>query len=205
MTVTSHQTELVGELMAAFRRGDKRAAARLVEILYPELKRLAAARMRSERADHTWQPTVLVNELYMELIKVKALGPAEGEGGKEQAAFLGLASYMMRRLLIQHSRPLARRVQKIELNESGIDAIESSGEELREIENLLDKLAEIDPRLREVVEMKVFEGRTGDEIAQRLGCTRRSVVRYWNFASQWLREELQGNTKKSSVAAGDPI
>ncbi len=99
--------------MAAFRQGDKQAANELVEIFYPELHRLANSRMKRERAGHSWQATLLVNELYLELVKIKAL-PAREEtgGGSEKAAFFGLAAMLMKRLLIHHSRPLPAKALK---------------------------------------------------------------------------------------------
>src|SRR5690242_17600296 len=111
----SVQPDTVARLMASFRSGDREAASRLVELFYPELRRIAAARMRAERPGHTLQPTAVVHQLYLELVKVKAL-PAAGSGGTdEKAAFLGLAAYLMKRLLIHHARPLAKRAQKAEL------------------------------------------------------------------------------------------
>src|SRR5690242_13056699 len=101
--------DTVRSLMSRFRLGDKQAAGELVSLFYPELRRLAAARMKSEQPNHTWQPTGLVNELYLELLKVKALRTSDFDGEAERRAFLGLAAHMMRRLLIQHSRPLSKR------------------------------------------------------------------------------------------------
>jgi RNA polymerase sigma factor (TIGR02999 family) len=181
-------SETVAQLMAAFRQGDKAAANKLTQLLYPELRRLAAARMKGERTDHTWQPTVLVHELYLELIKIKALRPA-GLDDDEKAAFLRLSAHLMKRLLIHHARPLNRRVQKVEIEESP-DLSTSAEDTMREIEEALARLAGIKPQLRIVVEMKVFEELTVDEIAQRLGCASVTVARYWSFAKQWLQEEL---------------
>jgi RNA polymerase sigma factor (TIGR02999 family) len=181
-------SETVAQLMAAFRQGDKAAANKLTQLLYPELRRLAAARMKGERTDHTWQPTVLVHELYLELIKIKALRPA-GLDDDEKAAFLRLSAHLMKRLLIHHARPLNRRVQKVEIEESP-DLSTSAEDTMREIEEALARLAGIKPQLRMVVEMKVFEELTVDEIAQRLGCASVTVARYWSFAKQWLQEEL---------------
>src|SRR5690349_22087530 len=101
--------------MARFRQGDHEAAGGLVEVFYPELRRIAAARMRAERPDHTPQPTAVVHQLYLELVKVKALRPASSGGADEKAAFLGLAAYLMKQLLIHHSRPLSKRAEKAEL------------------------------------------------------------------------------------------
>jgi DNA-directed RNA polymerase specialized sigma24 family protein len=104
---------IVGDLIAQVRQGNNRAAGALMEALYPELRRLAARKMKSERADHTWQPTALVHELYLELLKSKSL---VGNGDpRQRAAFFGLAGHMMMRLLIHHSRPLHRRVQKLSI------------------------------------------------------------------------------------------
>src|SRR5436305_2987702 len=112
----SLQADSVARLMASFRNGDHQAAGRLVELFYPELRRIAAARMRAERPDHTLQPTAVVHQLYLELVKIKALRPAGSDGSPdEKAAFLGLAAYLMRQLLIHHARPLAKRVAKTEL------------------------------------------------------------------------------------------
>lgn len=110
----SIEPDTVARLMASFRQGDHEAASRLVELFYPELRRIAVARMRAERLDHTLQPTALVHQLYLELVKVKALRPADSEGADEKAAFLGLAAYLMKQLLIHHARPLSKRVEKVD-------------------------------------------------------------------------------------------
>ena len=111
-TPTALQPDTVALLMASFRNGDHEAAGRLVELFYPELRRIAAARMRAERPDHTLQPTAVVHQLYFELVKIKALRPASAGGADEKAAFLGLAAYLMKQLLIHHARPLSRRAEK---------------------------------------------------------------------------------------------
>lgn len=182
------QADTIARLMAQFRQGDKAAANQLVELLYPELRRLAAAKMRRERAAHTWQPTVLVNELYLALVKIKALGGSGADSDQEKAAFLGLAGQIMKRRLIDHARPLYRRAEKIPFHE-GRD-LKAEPESLQQVEEALSRLEAIDPKFRTVVEMRVFEGLTGDEIAAQLGCSPRTVASYWNFAKHWLEKEL---------------
>lgn len=182
--------ETVQDLMRRFRRGDKQAAGALVELFYPELRRLAAARMRSEQANHTWQPTGLVNELYLELLKIRALRPSDSDGEAERRAFLGLAAHLMRRLLIHHSRPLSKRSQKTELEEDLPDIGVSGTEALAEVERALDRLGSINQNLRTVVELRVFEGLTGKECAARMGVGTATVSRYWEFARQWLEDEF---------------
>ena len=187
MPETTAPTVVAG-LIQQFRQGDRHAADRLVEILYPELRRIAASKMKTERPEHTWQPTVLVHELYLELLKVKAL--REPENQDEKAAFMGFAGFLMTRLLARHSRPLSSKAVKVEVEKAAFDFSAPGSETLAHIERVLERLAAIDPRFRTVVEMRVFESCTGDEIAARLGCSRKTVDRYWTFASRWLQKEL---------------
>jgi RNA polymerase sigma factor (TIGR02999 family) len=175
--------------MASFRNGDPEAAGRLVDLFYPELRRMAAARMRAERPDHTLQPTAVVHQLYFELVKVKALRPVSSGGADEKAAFLGLAAYLMKQLLIHHARPLSKRAEKAELPDlCGPDSL--SEHSLVEIDDVLNRLAAINPALRRVVELRVFEGLTREEIAREMGCGTATVARHWSFARNWLEEAL---------------
>lgn len=178
--------EVVSKLMGAFRKGDPQAGGALVDLFYPELRRLASARMKGERAAHTWQTTALVHELYLELVKVRALGQSGPESDRD--AFLALAGHMMKRLLIHHARPLYRRAERVEITDESAP-LDATAESLQEVEDALTRLAEVDPRLRTVVEMKVFEGLTGDEIARQLGCSRWTVSNWWSIAQRWLQEE----------------
>lgn len=174
--------------MSAFRRGEKAAADELIEILYPELRRLARARLQREPDGHSWQPTLLVNELYLELLKIKALPYPETDiNGNDKSRFFGLAAFLMKRLLTQHARPLAARAVKVELKES---AVNLRLESVTDIEIALTRLSVIRPRLREIVELKVFEGMTLQEVASQLNCSTSTVTREWNFIQHWLREEL---------------
>jgi RNA polymerase sigma factor (TIGR02999 family) len=183
--------DTVAGLMAEFRKGDKAAANRLVELLYPELRKLAAAKMKGERSEHTWQPTLLVNELYLALVKIRALGN-RGSADQEKAAFLGLAGHVMKHLLIDHARPLHRRAEKIQLRDMP-DHTPPGIENMQFVEEVLSRLGAIDPKLRSVTEMRVFEGLTVDESAQELGCSPRTVANLWTFAKRWLTKELAGS------------
>jgi len=167
--------EAVARLMRDLRHGNQAAKQELVKFLYPELRRVAAVKMKRERVNHTLQPTAIVNELYLELLKIRGLPDREYIDQEEKAAFLRLAGKVMDRLLIHHARRLSSRVERIDLDDAD-DPTDSGAEALQRVEDALAKLEAIDPRLRAVVEMKVFEGLTGEEIAHRLGCSPRTVV-----------------------------
>jgi RNA polymerase sigma factor (TIGR02999 family) len=178
----------IARLIGKLRLGSKDAAGQLVAIFYPELRRMARSRMRNERTPHTWQPTVLVNELYLELLKIKALNATE-EHSSDREAFLGLAAHIMRRMLVHHARPLYRRAEAIDLSEE-LDLKTLSAADLPDIENLLARLSKIDPQLRTIVEMHVFEEFTISEIASYLNCASRTIDRRWHFARKWLEHQL---------------
>jgi RNA polymerase sigma factor (TIGR02999 family) len=179
-------SETIAQLMRDLRHGSEAAKKELVKVLYPELRRIAVAKMKRERANHTLQPTAIVNELYLELLKISGLPDREYSDHQERAAFMGLAGKMMDRLLVHHARRLPSRVKRIEWDDAD-DPFDSGGEALQRVEDALVKLEAIEPRLRAVVEMKVFEGLTGEEIAHELGCSPRTVVASWTYARQWLQ------------------
>jgi RNA polymerase sigma factor (TIGR02999 family) len=173
--------------MKDLRGGSKEAAGQLVAAFYPELRRMAARRMRSERTPHTWQPTVLVNELYLELLKIRSLNAIQDKSDRE--AFLGLGAHIMRRLLIHHARPHHRKIDQVELSDD-LELDANGAAELAGIEALLTRLARIDPQLRTIVEMRVFDGLSIREIASQLDCAPRTVDRRWSFARKWLEHQL---------------
>jgi RNA polymerase sigma factor (TIGR02999 family) len=180
---------LISQLIAKFRRGEEGAVEQLVELLYPELRKMAAARMRMERAPHTWQPTALVHELYLELRKIRSFMVEErSDPDAEKRAFLGLAAYLMKRLLIQHARPLSKRYERLEIE--SITEPSAAELHLREVDDALHALAAIDPDLTQVTEMKVFGALTTNEIATYLRCSERSVERRWAFARTWLKNNF---------------
>jgi RNA polymerase sigma-70 factor (ECF subfamily) len=169
-------------------RGNREAESTLITFLYPHLRRLAARFLRGERRDHTLQPTTLVHEAYLRL-----KGAAELDW-RDRAHFFAVAAGMMRHILADHAR---KRVagkrggsrQRVELDQVLL-VTGQNPDAILEIDSLLSKLEEIDPRLCRVVELLYFGGMTEQETAEVLGISAATVKREWKLAKAWLYEQL---------------
>jgi RNA polymerase sigma factor (TIGR02999 family) len=171
--------------------GDADAAARLMPLVYQELRSLARNYLARERGDHTLQATALVHEAYLRLA-----GDA-GMGWKDRAHFYGVAARLMRQILVDHARAhnAAKRgglQTKLTLDE----AHELPGEKAIEIvalDSALQNFAQTYPRKSQVVELKFFGGLDAREIAEVLQVSEKTILRDWNFAKLWLCRELNQN------------
>lgn len=165
------------------------AQNRLFQALYGELREMAAAFLRRERVDHTLQPTALVHEAYMRLVDPEVAVSWQG-----RAHFFGAAARAMRRILVDHARrKAALKRPPRELMVSFSDAIVpsiDSGIDLIVLDDLLEKLSEIDERMSRVVELRVFGGLRNAELAHVLGVSQRTVDGDWTMAKKWLRREM---------------
>ena len=192
MSDPAHEiTRLLDEL----REGNQDAASRLIEAVYPELKRIAAHLLQLERPDHTLQPTALVNEAYLQL-----LGDSHRDW-KNRMHFFAAAAQSMRRILVDYAR--MRRAAKREgarLKVELTDVLAITDDRLEEviaIDEALTRLAEWDARQCRVVELRFFGGLTEEETAEVLGISPRTVSREWNVARAWLHGELNGPAASS--------
>ena len=144
--------------------------------------------MRSERADHTLQPTALVHEAYLRLIDQRRVD------WRNRAQFFGLAANMMRRVLVNHARDRAagKRGGNTPTVTLGLaDGLEQPEVDVIAVDEALGKLAELDPRKSRVVEFKFFTGLTTQEIAEVLGISTATVEREWKFSRAWLFNALK--------------
>ncbi len=163
---------------------------RLLPLVYDELRRLAASRMRTESADHTLQPTALVHEAWLRLA-------GQGESSWENRAhFFGAAARAMRRILVDHARRKAARKRQAGEMRPLLDdsaAGEEPGGHILMIHAHLARLKQEDPAAAEIVLLKFFSGLGSREIARMTGRSVRSVERTWTFAKarlyQMMREE----------------
>jgi RNA polymerase sigma factor (TIGR02999 family) len=163
----------------------------LVPVIYGELRRLAAARLRGERPDHTLSPTALVHEAFLRL-----LGDDEIPM-RSRAHVFGAAARAMRQVLVDHARRrrAAKRGfgwQRITLEvEGGNDA--SRDVEFLALHTALERLEAVDARAARLVELRFFGGLTLDEAARVLGVSRRTVANDWVVTRAWLRRELEAS------------
>lgn len=185
MTPSTH--EITG-LLRSWSDGDDSALARLMPLVYDELRRLAHGHMSVERPDHTLQTTALIHEAYLRLA---AYRPVRWQ---ERVQFFALAAQLMRRILVDHARARARRKRGggailVALDEAAVLSPERS-RELLALDEALIRLAAVDPRKGRVVELRFFGGLSNEEIAEALKISTKTVSRDWQMAEAWLRREL---------------
>lgn len=180
----------VTKMLLSWSDGDEEALDELLPILYDELKRMAHARMKGERADHTFDTTGLVHEAFLRLVDVNQVK------WKDRSHFLAMASRTMRRVLIDHARD--RRAQKRggglvkeELREDMLMTDESA-EKLLDLDGALRRLAEKHPRQSQAVELRYYGGLTLEEAADVLDVSPPTVMRDVRFAEAWLAREMGG-------------
>ncbi|HEY1582283.1 MAG TPA: sigma-70 family RNA polymerase sigma factor [Chthoniobacterales bacterium] len=178
------------QILLDWKSGNKDAPARLIPLVYEELRQRAAVYLRRERPDHTLQATALVHEAYLKLVDQKRAS------WKDRAHFCAIAARLMRRVLLEHARShnaekRGGRLEKVYLDETRELATDRSPD-LLALDDALQSLSASYPREGEVVEMKFFGGLEAAEIAGVLAVSEKTVLRDWNFAKLWLRRELAG-------------
>jgi len=185
MTDTSKD---VTHLLEELRGGNEDAVARLVPLLYSELRRMAASYLSRERRDHTLQPTAVVHEAYLRLVDQKNVH------WQNRQHFFGVAAQAMRRVLVDHARSHQSLKRggaqgKVPLESAMVCATDRSVE-LVAIDEALSRLAAFDPQQARIIELRFFGGLTVEETAQVLGISPATVKRDWNVAKAWLTREI---------------
>lgn len=169
--------------------GDSSSSQALYAEVYSELRGLAARAMRRERQDHTLQPTALVNEAWIRLV-------SNPEGWESRAALLRASAQLMREILIDHARHRGRLKRggdrmRVELRDPVALAVYDP-ETMLLLDSALEKLGKLDPRSRQVVELRYFAGLSAAETAEVMSLAVKTVTRDWNFARAWLEKEIRG-------------
>ena len=179
----------VTRLLVEWGDGDEAALARLMPLVYDELRRLARHYMRRERPGHTIEPTALVNEAYLRLVEQTNIR------WQNRAHFFGIAAGVMRRVLCDHARArLADKRGGGAVRVSLVEAEARSDEQTTDVlalDEALGELAEVDPRKARVVELRYFGGLSVEETAEVLKVSRSTVLHDWNMAKAWLYQQMQ--------------
>ena len=186
----------VTQLLEAIGRGDQKASAELLPLVYEELRQLARARMANEPGagvGHTLQPTALVHEAYLRLV-----------GGTElrwdnRGHFFGAAARAMRRILVERARHHGRikhggGVRRVELDESALNqplTNEPDPTNLLALDEVIERLEKYDKRKADVVMLRYFAGLSIEETAAALGVSPATVKNEWTFARAWLHREVE--------------
>ncbi len=181
----------VTEWLSAWRGGDSAARDRLVQVMYPELRRLAGQAFRSERPDHTLQPTALVNEAWLRLS-----GSANPEGS-DRTHLLTVVARLMREILIDHARRRAAS-KRDGGNRVDLDGLELADDaqniDLIGLDSALMRLEQVDSIKARIVELRYFGGMSIEETAEAVELSPATVKRHWQAARVWLFHALgEGN------------
>jgi RNA polymerase sigma factor (TIGR02999 family) len=177
-------------LLARAREGDGAALSGLSALVYDELRRLAAAYMRRERAGHTLQPTALAHEALAELLAGARIEATD------RAHFFAIVAGVMRRVLVDHARArgAAKRgggQRRVNLHSAVAIAPRAEVEAIA-LDEALSRLAALDARHARIVELRFYGGLSVEEVADLLGVSKRTVESDWTLARAWLHRELTG-------------
>lgn len=181
----------VTQILQQVSAGDDSSLEQLLDVVYHDLRAISAKQLSRERPDHTLQPTALVHEAYLRLVRQRE------QTWQNRAHFFSIASRIIRRVLVDH----ARAKQALKRDQEGADLPRRTlfytrgGElDLLDLDEALRKLAEREPEIARVVEMRYFGELSSEEIAEALGVTDRTVRRHWTYAKAWLFRELEKGT-----------
>lgn len=179
----------ITQLLQEYQSGNKDALDAVFPLVYDELRKLAASRLRSERPEHTLQATALVHEAYLRLIEQRE------QTWHNRAHFFGLAAEMMRRILVNHAvkRNADKRFgnqTRLALDEM-VDFTEGHDVNLIRLDEAMTTLAAFDPKQAKIIELKFFGGLTNEEIAEVTGVSDSTIKREWRIAKAWLHDQLK--------------
>lgn len=190
MTKQPDPTEITA-LLRKIQAGDTGASDVLLLTLYDELRGMARRYFRSERDEHTLQPTALVHEVYMRV------ADQSNATWQDRAHFMGIAARVMRQVLVDHARRKNAQKRKGKREMLSLDGRAHPGEQGNDVEAIdasLKKLEQRSARQARIVELRVFAGMSMTEIAEALGVSKRTIESDWTTARTWLLSELDSTS-----------
>jgi RNA polymerase sigma factor (TIGR02999 family) len=179
----------VTRILSAIEQGEPQAAQQLLPLVYDELRKLAAQKLRLEKPGQTLDGTALVHEAFLKLVQGD-----ESKRYKDRQHFFAAAATAMRRILIDNARRKLTEKHGGGLKRKSLDqvAARQPDEELLAVDEALRKLAESDPAKARLVELRYFAGLSGEEAAEVLGISPTTADRHWAYARAWLQAEIRG-------------
>jgi RNA polymerase sigma factor (TIGR02999 family) len=183
----------VNPILSGIAQGDPSAASQLLPLVYDELRKLAAHCLAHQAPGQTLQPTALVHEAYLRLVR-----DPEGTDWDSRGHFFAAAAEAMRRILVENARRKGRRKRGGGLTRLDLDAAEpvtvpEVREDLLALDEALTKLTSVDPPAAQLVQLRYFAGLSIPEAARTLGISPRTADRLWAFARVWLLREVGGD------------
>ena len=183
----------VTQILSQIESGDRSAAAKLLTLVYDELRRLAKNRMASERSDHTLQSTGLVHEAYIRLVDVDKVQHWDSRGH-----FFSAAAEAMRRILVESARRKQSIKQggehkRIEIKDDLAQSVGESPDDLIDFNSALDQLAKDDSQAAELVKLRLFAGLSVAEASRVLGMPSSTAYDSWEFARAWFTCRLSSD------------
>jgi RNA polymerase sigma factor (TIGR02999 family) len=180
----------VTQILQAIDAGDNGASARLLPLVYDELRRLAAAKLEHEPVGQTLQPTALVHEAFLRLV-----GSGNPDQWNSRGHFFGAAAEAMRRILVENARRKNRikhggELKRVEFNPD-LHMRDANADQIIAVNDALTNLEELFPDKAAVVKLRYFVGLTNDEAAEAMGVAPATAQRYWQFARTWLFQKLK--------------
>jgi RNA polymerase sigma factor (TIGR02999 family) len=178
----------ITRILSAIDEGDALESEQLLPLVYDELRKLAAARLKQERPGQTLQATALVHEAYLRLV-----GPEDGQRWANRAHFFAAAAEAMRRILVEEARRKHRLKRGGSLGRHDLDGARLAGPDgvdVLELNEALDRLAARDPEAAQLVKLRFFGGMTMPEAARALDLAERTAERTWAYARSFLRTAM---------------
>jgi len=180
----------ITQLLLSWSKGDGSALDQLIPLVYPELRRMARAYMNREKSGHTLQTSALINEAYLRLVNQQEIA------WQDRAHFYAVSAQIMRHILVDHARRYRRDkrgggAEHLPLDETPVGCNERAVE-LMALDDALTRLAAIDARKSQIVELRFFGGLTVDETAEVMKLAPITIMREWRAAKAWLGREVSG-------------
>jgi RNA polymerase sigma-70 factor, ECF subfamily len=178
----------VTQLLAQWGQGDRAALDAATRIVYPELRKIAELYLRHERGEHTLQPTALIHEAYLRLVKETS------PSFENRRRFFAFSARLMRQILVDHARSTGAQKRgggaaKVPMNEA-IDYVPDRAHEFLALNEALDSLARLSPRKAQVIELRYFGGLNVEEAAQMLDVSIATISRDQRMAEAWLSQAM---------------